>query len=239
MIARSFKLLIVVLSAFVLMGCVGMQHKIDMDPKFWSNKEQVIGVAVAKLPTPKTMKSGQQGLLDVLINDSNASDLDKHLATLDITSVNGMADEIVAYLNGKNMKAKRINDSIDVESLTELQELDSSQASEGKIYTQRDYRSLKDQYQVDKLLLITVTSVGTMRSYYGFIPTSAPVGSSNISGKIINLSNNQLEWSQSASQNVPNPESEWDVPPNFPGLTKATMSAYEQSQKMLLNTFMQ
>ena len=239
MLVKSMKFLIVVMSLFVLAGCVGMQHKIDMDPKFWSNKDQVIGVAVAKLPTPKTMKTGSQGLIDILINDANASDLDKHLATIDLSSIEAMSDKIVSYLNGKNISAKKIDDPIDIEALKELAEIDSSQTAGGKIFADRDYRALKDQYQVDKLLLITVKHIGTMRSYYGFIPTSAPVGSSQVTGTIINLSDNQLEWSQSATQNVPNPESEWDVPPNFPGLTKATMSAYEQSQQMLLNTFMQ
>ena len=239
MLVKSYKLLVVLVSVFVLAGCVAMQPKIDVDPAFWANKEQVIGVAIAKLPTPMSAKSGNQGLLDVLINDANSSDLDKHLASLDITSVNDLADKIVAYLNTKNIKAVKIDTAIDESTLPELPAAGEDQTSSGKLFAKRDFSGLKDQHQVDKVLLIKVTRVGTMRSYYGFIPTSAPVGSSVITGQIINLANNQLEWSQEATQNVPNAESEWDVPPDFPGLTKATLAAYEQSQQMLLNNFMQ
>jgi len=221
---------------FMLSGCVAMQPKIDVDPKFWTDKQQVIGIAIAKLPTPMSAKSGNQGLLDVLINNANASDLDKHLATLDLGSVNELTDRMVAYLNEKNIKSVKIEEQLDLEKLPQLTE---EQTANSNQHASRDFKVLKEQYQVDKLLLISVVRVGTMRSYYGFIPTSAPVGSSVVSGQIINLSNNQLEWSQVATQNVPNAEGDWDVPPNFPGLTKAVLSAYEQSQQMLLNQFMQ
>jgi len=239
MLGKTIRNISVLMAMFLLVGCVGLQPKIDVDPAFWANKEQVIGVAVAKLPTPMSAKSGNQGLLDVLINDANSSDLDKHLAALDISSVNTLADKITDYLNQKNIKAVKIDDIIDDSTLPELPALSEEQSKSGKQFAQRDFTGLKAQHQVDKVLLIKVTRVGTMRSYYGFIPTSAPVGSSVISGQIINLSDNHLEWSQVATQNVPNAESEWDVPPDFPGLTKAALSAYEQSQQMLLNTFMQ
>ena len=236
---KQVKIAVVMIAFLSLGGCVGMLPKVDVDPAFWSNKDQVIGVAVAKLPVPKTTKAGSQGLLDIAINDANSSDLDKHLASLDIGGIDQTVDKFIEYLNGKNIQAKKIDEKIDLETLPEL--ADTSEESNGKtkFHAARDFRALKEKYNVDKLLLINVGRVGTWRTYYGFIPTSDPVGSSYISGQIINLSNNELEWSQFANQNVPNSEPEWDVPPNFPGLTKATMSAYEQTQQMLLNTFKQ
>jgi len=231
-----FKGGVLLLVLMILTGCVAMVPKIDVDPKFWADKDQVIGVAIAKLPKPVTLKSGNQGLLDALINDANASDLDKHLANLDISSVNQLSDKIIAYLNGKNIKTVKIEEPIDIETLPKLSE---EQRSGNTHVALHDYKGLKEKYQVDKLLLVSVVNVGTMRSYYGFIPTSAPVGSCNINGKIINLADNLLEWNQTSTQNVPSADSEWDTPPDFDGLTKAMYAAYEQSQQMLLNQFMQ
>lgn len=226
----------VLVALLLVTGCVSVQPNINIEPTFWSNNNQTIGVALAKLPKPMSAKSGNQGLLDIMINDANASDLDKHLATLDLSSVNKLRDDIVEYLNKKNITAKTIDTPVDVESLPEIQ---NQQTVNGVHFAERDFSGLKEQYAVDKLLLVTVTRIGTLRSYYGFIPTSDPVGSSMINGKIINLSNNQLEWNQTASQNVPNAEGDWDSPPAFPGLTKAVYSSFEQSQQMLLNNFMQ
>jgi len=230
------KLSLILLILLFLVGCVAMVPKIDVDPKFWADKEQVIGVAIAKLPTPASLKSGNQGLLDVLINEANASDLDKHLASLDISSVNQLNEKVVTYLTSKNIKAVKIDSAIDIKALPELNE---EQRANKPHIALHDYTSLKEQYHVDKLLVITVVNVGTMRSYYGFIPTSAPVGSCSINGKIINLSNNELEWNQTTTQNVPSADANWDTPPEFPGLTKAVFSAYEQTQQMLINQFMQ
>lgn len=236
MLKQCLRLVVLIPAFFMAVGCVSVQPNIDVDPAFWSNSNQVIGVAVAKLPKPMSAKSGSQGLLDIMINDANASDLDKHLATLDLTSINKLQDDIVDYLNQKNISAKKIDDQIDISTLAELQD---TQSGNGVHYTQRDFTSLKDQYGVDKLLLVTITRIGTLRSYYGFIPTSDPVGSCIINGQIVNLSNNQLEWNHTVTQNVPNGEGSWDAPPDFPGLTKAVYSAYEQTQQMLLNNFAQ
>ncbi len=38
----------------------------------------------------------------------------------------------------------------------------------------RDYRPLARKYKADKLLLVSATSLGTVRSYYGFLPLTPP-----------------------------------------------------------------
>jgi hypothetical protein len=53
-----------------------------VDAGFWSQKQTRVGVARVAAPSAAAFKEGPQGLLDVAINGSMASDLERHLATL-------------------------------------------------------------------------------------------------------------------------------------------------------------
>lgn len=94
----------------------------------------------------------------------------------------------------------------------------------------------KTKYDVDKLVLISVPRIGTIRNYYGFVPLGSPTGLTHLTGQVINLSNNRLEWNQSVVQTAPCTEP-WDAPPDYPKLTEAVYTALEQSRTVLLNNF--
>lgn len=235
---KTIKLLIVAFGLIGIVGCATVTPDFAVEKEFWDENSKTIGIATAKLPKPAAHKAGAQGLLDVAINDSMSSDLDSHLAQLDIaSSITEMTNKMEAYLRGKGYNVKLINEPIDLESLPELKQEQNNNSNHH--HANLDFQNLRDKYGIDKLVLIKVVRIGTIRSYYSFIPTSDPSGTAILNGQVIDLANNELEWSQTVSQNTPNLESEWDEPPNFPGLTNAMFTAYQQSQNMLLNHFSQ
>jgi len=219
---------------FLATGCATVVPNISAGQKFWSDKQHAIGVAVIKLPAAGAHKSGSQGLLDIAINNSMASDLETHLSQQDVTKIENLADKIASYLQEKGFEVKRISDQVDPEAFPEQEA-----SGGGKHYSLRDYSSLKEQHGIEKLVLLSINQIGTIRSYYGFIPTSSPAGYASLNGQVINLTTAELEWNQNAVQQTPSAESEWDVPPDFPGLTQAMEMAFDNSRQVIFNNFIQ
>ncbi len=216
-----------------LVGCASVIPNFDAKQNFWKDKSSSVGVAVVKIPVAKTHKSGTQGLLDLAINNSMSTDLDKHLATFDVTPIKKVTTKIVAYLTSRGINAKEIKKTIDVEK---LKEFEGESSSSTKYLAVKNFTSLKSELGVDKLLLLSVDLIGTIRNYYGFIPTNSPTGYSLLRGRVINLKTNELEWNQVVSKSVHYEGEDWDTPPNFPELTNALTKAYEQSRNSLFTS---
>lgn len=218
-----------------LSGCVTTTPNFAVKRQFWDNKNKVIGVVVGDMPSPSAHKGGNQGLLDIVINNSNADDLELHLNTLDVSRISDIAIKMTRYLKGKGLKVKHISKNLDLKSLNDF-EAENNESSQ-TYYSNLDYRLLKTKYGVDKLVVINIVRIGTIRNYYGFVPLGDPSGLSHLGGYVVNLDNNQLEWKQSVVQQSPNNTDDWDSPPKFDGLTKAMYVAFDQSKNMLFNHF--
>ena len=234
---KILKYTAVLLIVIAMSGCAAITPNFGVKKDFWQNKSATIGVAVAKLPKAQAVKAGTQGLLDIAINNANADDLEKALNTVDISTVRQMAAKMSAYLAQKGFRVKQIAAPIDVEKLTDNEK--QNDEAKGIFYSKKNFAALKTSLGVDKLVLISVNAVGTIRSYYGFIPLGDPSGYAALNGTVINLSNNQMEWNQIVTQTVAHDAGDWDTPPNFASLTKAMKLAYGQSQSILLNDFTQ
>lgn len=234
----SCRALVAGIGLLLLSACVTVTPNFSAKPEFWSEKDKIIGVAIEQPPKPTAFKVGNQGLLDVAINQANASKLETHLNGLDTSKISELADRVAAYLRQKGFMVKRIAEPIRVDTLAIL-ENKNNDAQNGYIMADRDYTPLKQKYGVDKIVMLSIVRMGTIRNYYGFIPLGEPSGMCNLSGKVVNLNDNHLEWNQAVAQTTPNSDGPWDVPPDFPGLTKAVYGAFDQSRNTLYNDFAQ
>lgn len=234
---KALKLLSVGLLLTYLYGCVVVTPNIGVKKEFWNDKNGVVGVAVTKLPEPMAHKAGAQGLLDIAINNANADDLETALKKENKSSIYELQDKLVSYLKSKGLNAKKVDSPIDLETLTELEK--ENDESKGIYFAARDFKPLKSSLGVDKLLVVQLNALGTIRSYYGFIPTSEPSGYAVLNGYVVNLDNNQLEWNNTVTQSVNHGAKEWDQPPEFTALVKAMHSAYNLSQTKLYENFSQ
>jgi len=112
----------------------------------------------------------------------------------------------------------------------------SDYGTKGPNIAKKDFSALQKKYKVDRLLVIEIASLGFVRTYSAYIPTSDPKGVLQGSGYIVNLNSNTYEWylpvniSKSADKN-------WDEPPKFPGLTNAYFQVLELGKDAFLQPF--
>jgi hypothetical protein len=105
-------------------------------------------------------------------------------------------------------------------------------------FATRDFTSLKAKYGIDQLVVLEVQAAGTIRSYYGFIPTGAPQGYFSCRGSLIDLSNNKLLWTAVGVQSVPI-DTPWDQPSeSYPNVTTAFYRALEGAKTMMVENLL-
>lgn len=222
---------VVLLSLAVLVWGCGVSN-IALNSSFWGNKEVKVGVAVAKYPVPGAFRSGSEGLLDAAINASAAGDLRSHLEALDISEFGTVVDSFVVKLNERGLKAKKIAQPIDLEKLSVFDAKSSKT-------TEKDMRPLAAQENIDVLILLSATKVGTTRNYYGFIPLGSPEGVCGCTGQMIDLKTNNLDWLAMIDESKVTVSvlGDWDQPPDFKNVTDAVHAAINKARKELATEF--
>jgi hypothetical protein len=231
MFLRSLRLgfgLLMLAAAAMLTGCAAqIQKPIDLDPQFWSEKEPTIGVAMTTMPASQLVLGGNQGLLDLAINKGINSKLSAQVATWKLQDTATIPDEIVAKLQAKGYKAKKIDDVIDLAQYKE------AKFHEG--FYARDLTPLQAKYGVDRLLLISYTASGAYRTYYSVIPTSVPTPQVGGIGVVVDLRDNHLLWYKPFAVTQP-AQGEWDQP-NYANLSNAYYQAVDSSRQMVITPF--
>ncbi|MGN7740655.1 hypothetical protein ACTJKT_11770 [Pseudomonas sp. 22526] len=230
----SFRILrtwgvLTLLACLALTGCANVQQPIALDQQFWGAKEPTIGVAITVLPAPELMLTGSQGLLDVAINKGVNSKLSDNVKTWEVRDLDTLPDVIVAKLQAKGYKAKRIIDQIDLKNYKNIS------FREG--YMTKDMTPMKAMYGVDRLLLVNVFVTGATRSYYSLVPTSVPMAQVGGQGMVVDLADNKLLWFQPFAA-VQAAQGEWDEP-NYANLSNAFYQAMDSSRQQMITPFSQ
>ncbi|MFJ4194303.1 hypothetical protein [Pseudomonas sp. NPDC089534] len=228
---RAFRTwaVLTLLACLTLTGCAHVQPPVPLDNQFWDAKEPTIGVAINAVPVPVLALTGNQGLLDLAINKGVNSKLSDNVETWQVRDLNTLPDAIVAKLQAKGYKAKRIEEPLNLASYKEVS------FREG--YMSRDLTALKATYGVDRLVLVNVYATGATRSYYSIVPTSAPMAQVSGQGMVVDLSDNRLLWfkpfvvTQAA-------QGEWDEP-NYANLSNAFYQAMDDSRQQMITPFAQ
>lgn len=218
-----------VIACLTLTGCAHVQPPIPLDQQFWDAKEPTIGVAINVVPAPALVLTGNQGILDLAINTGVNSTLSDNIEKWQVQDLNTLPDAIVAKLQAKGYKAKRISEPVDLKRYKEIS------FREG--YTSRDLTPLKATYGVDRLLLVNIQGTGATRSYYSIVPTSAPMAQVGGQGMVVDLADNKLLWFKPFAV-VQAAQGEWDEP-NYPNLTNAFYQAMDMSRQQMITPFAQ
>jgi hypothetical protein len=218
-----------VVACLTLTGCAHVQPPVPLDHQFWDAKETTVGVAINVVPEPVLALTGNQGLLDLAINKGVNSKLSDNVEKWQVRDLNTLPDAIVAKLQAKGYKAKRIDAPVDLNKFKE------TSFREG--YTARDLTSIKATYGVDRLLLVNVMGTGATRSYYSVVPTSVPMAQVYGQGMVIDLADNRLLWFKPFAV-VQAAQGEWDEP-NYANLTNAFYQAMDTSRQQMITPFEQ
>ncbi|KII28149.1 hypothetical protein NL64_25080 [Pseudomonas fluorescens] len=215
------------LACLTLTGCANVQPPVPLDQQFWDAKEPTIGVAISELPPPVLALTGNQGILDYAINAGVNSKLSDNVKTWQVRDFDTLPDVIVAKLQAKGYKAKRIDEKVDLKTYKE------TKFREG--YTIKDLTPMKTKYGVDRLLLVYVTATGATRSYYSIVPTSVPMAQVGGQGMVVDLADNKLLWFQPFVA-VQAAQGEWDEP-TYTNLSNAFYQAVDNSRQQMITPF--
>lgn len=186
-------------------------------------------MAITVVPEPVLALTGNQGLLDFAINKGVNSTLSDSVEKWQVKDLNTLPDAIVAKLQAKGYKAKRIDEPVDLKVYKEVS------FREG--YTVRDLTPLKATYGVDRLLLVNILATGATRSYYSVVPTSVPMAQVGGQGMVVDLADNKLLWFKPFAV-VQAAQGEWDEP-NYANLTNAFYQAMDTSRQQMITPFEQ
>lgn len=209
-----------------VVGCATQQN-VAIDKGYWQNKNQKVGIVVTKLPTPTGVKMGNQGLLDVAINEAVGNPLDKHLESLNLDGFNELREQISMLYEAKGIEAVLIEDQ---PVHRELPDTDK-----GVGFAEKDLGALAKKHGVDQVLLVNVQAAGTIRSYYGFIPTSDPAGYCLAEASLIDAKSHKLLWRFKSEQKIA-VAGEWDQPDaKFPNITTSFYKAVDMSTSQIYN----
>ena len=213
-----------------LVGCATVQKPVALDNHFWENRKPVIGLAKSVVPKPDAFMTGNMGLLDIAINRGNAKSLITHLEKMDYSKVQTIDKEFSEQLQERGFQVKKIDQAIDLQKMQKF-----SGKSETVQYAEYDFRSLKSN-NIDYLLLLAVERVGTVRNYYGFMPTGAPMADFKYKGFLVDLNTNELKWYVDDVSNMSVAEP-WDQVPDFANVTTAVNTNVDRGIDSLGNAF--
>lgn len=221
-------ILLAVITIFTA-GCAQMQTPVSLTNDAIISNSGRIGVAMTPLPKPDTYFPGANCLLCIAAASVANSSLTAHAKTLQHEDLPNLKNEVANLLRKKGANVVVIAEELDVLALpsSEMRELN---------YARKDFSSLRQKHNIDKVLVFQIGELGFVRNYSAYIPASDPKSLLNGVGYIIDLKTNKYDWYQpimistSASRN-------WDEPPKFPGLTNAYFQTIELGKDRFLQPF--
>lgn len=226
------KYLSLIFLSVILVGCSAT--RIQVDKEFWTkNKSDKIGIVITQRPKAGAYKVGSQGLLDMAINKAMSSTLEKFLNTFNINDFNAIKDTFKTKLNAAGFtNVKFLESDLNYDSLSDVKHAP-------KNISTKDFKAFKDKYDLDYLIVISLSKYGTIRSYYGFIPLGAPSAYFQTNGMMVNLSSNEYAWyrEMKEDESIVKVDGDWDQEPDYPNLSKAIKSAIISSRKLLSDDF--
>jgi len=189
-----------------------------------------VGVALTAVPKADTYLPGAGCLLCLAAASVANSSLTAHAKTLPSDDLAAVKAQVVEALKKRGVEAVAIDGDLDLTKFPER--------SREPGRADRDFAKLRDQYQIDRLLLITVEGVGFQRTYSAYIPTSDPLAWVKATGAVVDLRSGAYDWWKPVEVRRPS-SGKWDEPPKFPGLTNAYYEAIELAKEQLLQPLQQ
>lgn len=216
--------------SFALLGCAAPQQPpVSLKPEAVGTRAGRVGVAMTPLPQLDTRTPGAHCLLCLAAASMMNSSLTSHARSLPTDDLTRLKSEMADVLRKQGGQVTEIEGAVDVNALPDRS------ASEQN-FARKDFSMLAQKYNLDKLLIVDVGSLGFERNYSGYIPTSDPRATINLVGYLVDLKTHAYDWYQPVSV-TRSAGQVWDEPPQFPGLTNAYFEAIEMSKDSLLQPF--
>jgi len=202
----------------LLSGCA--RQSIEVPAGFFTKPESIVITEISGLkPYFHTHSSkGVVGILDAVVIDGVTTSIQEKVKEID-------ALETVQYYYYAQFKQSFSQRGFTTkEEKVPLVRENLSKAEGQEKEAPYNFKPLKDKYQVRYALILDPHAFGTLRSYYGFIPTSCPKGYADLSLYLVDLNNNLIVGEYRGSA-LAEPKGDWDTPPEYSPLVTAAKEA--------------
>lgn len=215
---------------FLLSACAtAPQTPIALSKESLAAGQGRIGVVMTSLPKVDTSLPGADCLLCMAVASAANSALTDHTRTLSYEDLPQLKQSVADAIRKKGMNVTLIPENIDLKLLPDAK-------NKGPGIATKDFSSLAQKYQIDRLLVIDISALGVVRNYSAYVPTSDPKGMLKGTGYIVNLKDNTYQWYMPVDV-AKSAEGNWDEPPKFPGVTNAYYQALEIGKDTFLKPF--
>ncbi|MGC4016953.1 MAG: hypothetical protein QM755_20930 [Luteolibacter sp.] len=225
------RLAALLLGAVAATSCVS---KVPVSQSFWQDRQAKVAVAVTTGSGKGAFyKEGNQGLLDIAINSAMTTGPNRALANLSPEPFRQIKGQFVTELKKRGINAVAVPADLKFSDYPKLKGGSSGDAG-------RDYSPVFTAYQADYLVVLSLNAYGSIRPYYGFMPTGRPSGYAHATGFMIKRGSAQPSWNTGVgydNRNVVPVEGEWDQGPEFKHLTEASRRAVDNSRSYLIGNF--
>lgn len=221
------KCLFVALTTYILAACTSTpQQTVTLDNNLFANENLKIGV-IYYSPKEKatTHIYGASCLLCYAVASALTSNLDNYLAAnISDEELLNMKELVIAEYSSRSKNVEFIELAISIENLSDFY------GDPG--YATKDFRVLKEELNVDVLVVFEVAQHGAHRSFSNYIPNGDPKG--HISGLLYSVDLDTNAYVQYLEINeMIQPSGEWDEPPTFPSVTTAYYQAVENAKEQI------
>jgi len=156
------------------------------------------------------------------------SSLNTYAKTLKTDELLQVKAELVELMRKQGIDAVALDGQIDIAKLPDLK-LGVNMAT-------KDFSSVDKGF--DHLVVINVDQVGFVRTYSGYVPTSAAKATVSAFAFMVDTKTNAYEWYDHITIQR-SADGAWDEAPAFPGLTNAYFQAIEQTKDRVKAPFAQ
>jgi hypothetical protein len=212
-------------------GCAtAPQLPVPMSGSSISSAGGRVGIAMSPLPKVDTEFPGAGCLLCIAVASATNSKLTDHVRTLPASELTDLKRQAAAAVAKKGATAVLFDDDLKVSDFPDFK-------SDQPNVARKDFRTLREKFNVDRLLVIDVAALGVWRDYSAYVPTSDPKAILKGQAYLVNLRSNALEWF--APLNIVKAAAVWDQPPKYPDLTNAYFQAIELGKDTVLTPLQQ
>lgn len=224
---KKIKLLAVSLLTLMLTACGSTpQPVVKIDKNYFNNDDLKIGIVY--LPPEEKATThifGAGCLLCYGVASALTSSLDSHLKnSIDTDELTAMKNLVIAEYSQLSKNVELVNLPTPIDKLKKFK---------GELgYAKKDFRALKDELNLDMLVVFQVSRFGAYRSFSNYVPNGDPQG--YVSGYLysVDLSDNAYVQYLELNEMV-QPQGEWDEAPNYPSVTTSYYQAVENTKQKI------
>lgn len=213
------------LTALMFTGCATLKP-MELQPEFWQQPNKKVAVIVYELPKSAAYKAGNQGLLDIAINNAISNKFDNFVESLQFEPYSLLAQDIEKEFDQRGFDATVVK--VEVKNIPAL--VKTAEQKKNPAVFQMNLAAVPELKDKDFAFIVTSNQVGTTRSYYSVVPTSAPQGLYGGIAHLVDIKTNEIKWWKPVSIIKP-VSGEWDQPPSYPNVSQAIDLAVEASKQ--------